>query len=617
MKLFNVTIKQSLIFIAAATVLGLGIIAITTLTALSEINKLHESRVILDDMHVNLLTLRRHEKDFQARLDDKYVERFNDVIDDAQRQVKALIVLLDDLGIASAVLRNEAENLELYRTEFSRYVDLQREIGYDSESGLYGQLRSAIHGVEKILGDEAEARASMLMLRRHEKDFMLRRNTKYVDRFEKEIAQFKQILLASGVDGEAGANEYSRSFNALVNKEVAKGLDSKTGVNGDMREAVHKVEEGFEKTRNTINKAVDEGFEQAQTVMFFALFVIGGIIIVLVLVAARRIVRGLTRFSTEILSVIQDKDLTRQVTANGNGEIAQVARAFNELIETFHDLIEKIFSAADQLAAAAEQMSMTAKEVNHSSSEQSLEVDQASTAVHEMTATIQEIARNASSAADSVNTVNDQLIEGSRIGNEARDDIQMLTQEVQDAANAIQELEKNSENIGQVLDAIQNVAEQTNLLALNAAIEAARAGEQGRGFAVVADEVRTLAQRTQESTETIRMTITEFQQGTNDVVATVSKSNQRAETGIQKVTHATEILNEISGMVSSMSDMNMQIAAASEQQSATAEEISRNVTRVADLSVSVRSQTDQAAQASEELSRLGHDLCEMVKVFKL
>ena len=161
MKLFNVTIKQSLIFIAAVTVVGLSIIAMTTLSALSEINKLHESRVTLDALHVNLLTLRRHEKDFQARLDLKYIDRFDGVVNTSQSQIKSLINTLGDLDIDASILRKESENLSLYLTEFMRYVELQEEIGFDSESGLYGQLRSAIHGVEKILGDEPEARASM------------------------------------------------------------------------------------------------------------------------------------------------------------------------------------------------------------------------------------------------------------------------------------------------------------------------------------------------------------------------------------------------------------------------------------------------------------------------
>ncbi|GAF67252.1 unnamed protein product, partial [marine sediment metagenome] len=306
-----------------------------------------------------------------------------------------------------------------------------------------------------------------------------------------------------------------------------------------------------------------------------------------------------------------------RLTINSRDEISEVANSFNSLLEVLHTMIGKINDASMLVASSAEEMSMVTKEVQHSSDTQTGEIQHAAVAVNEMSSTAQEIARNASSAADSVSDVDVQLKEGVTVANEARQEIETLTAEVQDAANAIKELEENSKNIGQVLDAIQNVAEQTNLLALNAAIEAARAGEQGRGFAVVADEVRTLAQRTQESTETIRKTITEFQQGTNQVVATVSSSNQRAESGIAKVTRSSEILSDISSMVSSINDMNIQIAAAAEEQGATAEEISRNVTRVSDLSESTKSQTAQTSEASAELAQLGGSLMDMVKSFKL
>lgn len=195
-------------------------------------------------------------------------------------------------------------------------------------------------------------------------------------------------------------------------------------------------------------------------------------------------------------------------------------------------------------------------------------------------------------------------------------EIQQLTQEVQQAAEAIKTLERDSTNIGQVLDAIQGIAEQTNLLALNAAIEAARAGEQGRGFAVVADEVRTLAQRTQESTQSIRETINQLQQGTAQVVDTVQRSNKRAETGITKVAQSSEILAEIAQQMSIVTDMNTQVAAAAEEQGAVAEEINRNVVSVSDLSKQVSGQTHEATATSENLAQLSTDLQDMVKQFK-
>jgi methyl-accepting chemotaxis protein len=237
-------------------------------------------------------------------------------------------------------------------------------------------------------------------------------------------------------------------------------------------------------------------------------------------------------------------------------------------------------------------------------------------AVNEMSSTIQEIARNATQAASSVHETHERIKQGVTIGSEARNEILALTHEVQEAVSAIKTLEVNSTNIGHVLDAIQNVAEQTNLLALNAAIEAARAGEQGRGFAVVADEVRTLAKRTQESTETIRQTITELQQGTRQVVSTVTRSNQRAETGIERVSQSSEILGDISRMVGVINDMNIQIATAAEEQGAVAEEISRNVTRVNDISRNVAEQAEQTALASHDLAGLGSELQNIVRQFR-
>ncbi len=616
MKLPNFSIKQSLIFIAVITLLGLSIIAVSTLKTFSDINKLHESRVLLDEYHASLLTLRRHEKDFQSRLELRYVQYFNQTMAQALQQKSSLAGLLRTLDIDAQILDSQTAYLNAYSEQFARYAALQQTIGLNSESGLYGRLRAAIHGVERLLGSESEARAEMLMLRRHEKDFMLRRDVKYVGKFDSSREQFA-TLLADNETLMQGLAVYAQSFHALVDKEQEKGLDANSGASGKMRDAVHQVEEDFTVMRESVEQAVEHGFEQAHKTMLMALLAIAAVLLALVLFVARRIVRALSQFNKEILSIIDDKDLTRQVTVQGGSEIAQVATAFNALIANLHNIIDAIYKASDHMAAAATEMSTISDKVNNASKEQSVEVDQAAVAVTEMSQTIQEIARNAASAADSVNMVHEQLQEGVRVGGDARDNIQLLTQEVQEAASAILELEKNSKNIGQVLDAIQNVAEQTNLLALNAAIEAARAGEQGRGFAVVADEVRTLARRTQESTETIRLTIVEFQQGTNDVVQTVNKSNERAEVGIAKVTRSTEILNEISVMVSGMSGMNMQIAAASEEQSVASNEISRNVTRVSDLSVNVRSQTQLAAKASAELTRLGDSLCDMVKVFKL
>ncbi len=622
MGLNNFSIKHRLLILALIAITGLVVIGLTVGNSMSEQQQLESSATELSNLKADILTLRRNEKDFLARKDDKYLEAFVSMAEKAEKDLGLLTEKLERAGINAASLQEMAQLLKAYAQSFQSVAELQRQIGYHHEDGLYGSLRATVHAVEEQLTDEPELRASMLMLRRHEKDFMLRRDLKYLQRFDAEVDHFSELStqyleteLSTSLN--SAIKNYALKFKNLVSAEQQKGLDANGGALAKLRTSVHAVEELFEGLNQQLDQEIQSALTSHSRILVITILVISLIIVAAVFLVAYSISRPLGQFSQEITEIIQNKDLTRRLSHDGRDEIAMVAESFNELLSALQGMIGKINEASMLVASSAEEMSMITKEVQHSTESQTSEVEHAAVAVNEMSSTVQEIARNAAAAADSVAEVHDRVLEGTRVADEARREIEQLTREVQEAANAITELEHNSKNIGQVLDAIQNVAEQTNLLALNAAIEAARAGEQGRGFAVVADEVRTLAQRTQESTETIRQTISEFQQGTNQVVATVANSNQRAESGIQHVTRSSEILSDISTMVSSINDMNMQIAAAAEEQGTTAEEISRNVTRVSDLSRGVKGQTEQTSQASNELAQLGASLRDMVKAFKL
>ncbi|WP_413044421.1 methyl-accepting chemotaxis protein [Pseudomonas sp. YJ42] len=238
-------------------------------------------------------------------------------------------------------------------------------------------------------------------------------------------------------------------------------------------------------------------------------------------------------------------------------------------------------------------------------------------AMNEMSATVQEVARHASQTASASNDADEQSRAGVTLATEALDGIDGLIREIERAAQVIKQVETDSASIGMVLGVINGIAEQTNLLALNAAIEAARAGEQGRGFAVVADEVRTLASRTQQSTRDIQATIEQLQSGVRDAVTVMQNAQIRAHAGSDCVAKAAQSLNVIAGGVGTINDMNMQIATAVEEQSAVAEEINRNITTISNIADTTSTDASQTSQISDELVRLAAELNRLVGQFRL
>ena len=310
-------------------------------------------------------------------------------------------------------------------------------------------------------------------------------------------------------------------------------------------------------------------------------------------------------------------DLTQRLQARGNDEITQMARSFNHFVEAVQSLIQQVQGSSAQLAAAAEQMTAITAQTSEGVTRQRTEVDQVASAMTEMAATVQEVARNAANAAQAAKEANSEAEGGKKVVNDTISSINALAGEVTQAATVINSLAEDSEAIGSVLDVIRGIAEQTNLLALNAAIEAARAGEQGRGFAVVADEVRTLAQRTQTSTQEIQQMIEKVQEGARHAVSAMESGSTRAEASVQQAAEAGSSLDTITYAVSSINDMNMQIASASEQQSAVAEEINRNIVNIGAVSEEAAEGAEQTANASSELANLGNELQAVVGRFKV
>ncbi|MCU7842134.1 MAG: methyl-accepting chemotaxis protein [Candidatus Thiodiazotropha sp. (ex Troendleina suluensis)] len=310
-------------------------------------------------------------------------------------------------------------------------------------------------------------------------------------------------------------------------------------------------------------------------------------------------------------------DLTQRLNTAGSDEIAKLAGVFNLFTMKIQQTMTQVGDAGDQLSQSSTELAEITTDDNRNIEQQHLETQQVATAVTEMSSTVREIAQSAEGAATVAQDAGAEAESGVQIMRQTTDVINTLAGEVENAGNVINELEQESKNIGSVLDVIRGIAEQTNLLALNAAIEAARAGEQGRGFAVVADEVRTLASRTQASTQEIQEMIERLQQGSNKAVGVMSKGSAAAKKTVETASVAADSLSKITQDIVTISDMNAQIASAAEEQSTAAQEIDRGVARIAALSELSTDGSRQVSSAADELSSLSGNLKGLIHTFKL
>ncbi|WP_207062906.1 methyl-accepting chemotaxis protein [Motiliproteus sp. SC1-56] len=331
----------------------------------------------------------------------------------------------------------------------------------------------------------------------------------------------------------------------------------------------------------------------------------------------RRVIGAMNQLNRSMANVASGaRDLTVRLDDEGKDEVALVAGQFNQFVENIRQLIERFTGDTEQLGTASGELSRVADTTLAGMQRLQSEADQVATAMTEMQSTVQEVACNAEQAAQAAKDADSEAREGESVVGGTIGAIQTLTGEVEQAGGALEALEKETDNIGTVLDVIRGVAEQTNLLALNAAIEAARAGEHGRGFAVVADEVRTLAQRTQESTDEIQQMIERLQSGAKGAVSAMNRSRTQADSCSTQAARAGEALGRITQAVGTIADMAQQIATAAEEQSKVAEDIGRNVINISDEANRTRSDAEESNQISGRVNSLAGELSMQLGQFK-
>ncbi|ORL67080.1 methyl-accepting chemotaxis protein [Pseudomonas putida] len=444
-------------------------------------------------------------------------------------------------------------------------------------------------------------------LNRYEKEIDAAEDRKLFENFRGSYAKYlsiqKQIL--DGVEVSLERSDEIKLANGVL-------ADSADLMMIDLNKLIKFNEQGAVNAADQTNKA----FDAAVFLIVAALVVILLLMVVIAVVLTRSIVLPLAE-AVVVADRIASGDLTQPITIEGSDEPAHLLTALKQMQISLHDTIEKISESSNMLASASEELHAVTEDTNRGLNQQSAEIDQAATAVNEMTAAVEEVASNAVNTADASKEADQSTYQGREKVNQVLESINRLVNNVSGTSQEVQMLAQSATEISQVLVVIRSIADQTNLLALNAAIEAARAGEAGRGFAVVADEVRALAHRTQQSTTEIEKMIEGIQSGTGRAVDAMGDSQDQANGTLQVARAANEALEVISEAITSINQKNLVIASASEQQAQVAREVDRNLVNIRDLSMQTSAGANQTSAASQELSRLAVDLNAMVAKFKL
>ncbi|WP_336367626.1 methyl-accepting chemotaxis protein [Marinobacter sp. C2H3] len=478
-----------------------------------------------------------------------------------------------------------------------------------------------------IVAKVSDVQSRLLDARTDEKNFQLRRDDKYIDS-AKDLADkgaailpsLKEMLVQPEDDARIDAiaadiDQYKQTLDQLQ-AGISGRPDQIVQIENRLKAVARDAVDIATELQNLQVKRMDNQYRTAVT----TLIVIAGIVVVLAALMGWLLTRGITRpvnQAVQIANKVASGDLTVDVRSDRGDEFGQLLAAFGTMVTNLRGLIREIDTGANSIASAAEELSTVSTQTSQGVAEQQSQTDQVATAMNEMVATVNDVAKSAESAFGAANRASEKSASGEKAVQETLSFVTDLNAQSQRIMEQLNSLQAETNNIGTVLDVIKSVADQTNLLALNAAIEAARAGEQGRGFAVVADEVRSLAQRTQSSASEIETLIGNLVTSAGASVQGMEAGNKLANQTLERAELAGSVIREMAEAVEEIRQYNSQIATAAEQQTSVAEDINQNITHIRDVGDQSAASTGQVSASSEELARLAEGLNTQIARFQV
>lgn len=569
---------------------------------------------------VDLLMLRRHEKDFLARKEQKYAERFDGTAVNLNQRLSDLnqTLISHELNLSNNTSQI-AQAIESYEDQFRQIVQQVNAIENTNPSvGLIAVLDKRRTELKHAVEKEANLSLELALLELVEKDFhyLAHTNDQTSRAFDGALDVFTPYAQNTDTTKQAYLN-YRDAVEKLLVANTRLGLTAELGLKGELRRTVHQAEQAINDVQLEINGAISQASSDTKNTLHLFGFAIVILLSALLAFIGKSVLTRIKAINEMMESIANgDGDLTVRMNAKGNDELAQLSHSFDSFISKLHANIKDLSGVMTVLTDSSCSSEEAAQKSMNNAEAQKQQSESVATAVNELVMTSNEVAANIENAALSAEKIKGNAQHALEETHATNDSIQVLSTNIEESQALIDHLEEQSREINQVVTTIQGIAEQTNLLALNAAIEAARAGEHGRGFAVVASEVRELSLMTNNSTHQIETTIQGLTSGIDKTVAKMSESLDQTEHVKRQTKGVVNAIEGIHLQVGEMFDLNSQIATASEEQSVVSAEIDRNITDIAHLSVDTYEVVSGSVRCSEQVSNVSVKLDKIVAQFK-